>query len=81
MGLRPPDSSNKSASGLPGNVDFSKDISNLSGRPEADLREAGGRLIGVVWGGSDGENSLNADVRSKIEVFRYFPQMSIKYYR
>ena len=42
---RPP-ASPKSASGLPGNIDFCMDISNFPGRPEADLREAGG-----LWGG------------------------------
>ena len=48
---RPP-ASPKSASGLPGNIDLSKDISIFSGRPEADLRAAGGRLIGGLGGRS-----------------------------
>ena len=46
---RPP-ASPKSASGLPGNVDFSWEISSSPGRPKADLGEAGGRRIGGVWG-------------------------------
>ena len=44
--IRPPDPPNKSASGLLGNIDFSLEVSHFRGGWRADLREAGGRLVG-----------------------------------